>query len=67
MKTLSIEQVDQVSGGGVFGQISAGFAGAAAVSGGLAFVPTPASPALVGFAVLTGVLSAGFAYLEAIS
>ncbi len=65
MNTLSLEQVEQISGGGLFGQVAAGLAGAAAIAGGLAMVPTPASPALAGFAVLTGVLGAGFAYVEA--
>lgn len=64
MKLMTSQEVEQVSGAGVFGQISAGLGGAAAVAGGLAAIPTPASGALAGFAVLTGLMSAGAAYLD---
>jgi hypothetical protein len=67
MREISMVEVDQVSGGGVFGTISGGFAAAAAVGGGLAMVPTPATPALAVFAVVTGVLSGVFAMAEAVS
>ena len=64
MQELSMDLVREVNGGGAYGDISAGLGAAAAVAGGLAAVPTPASGALAGFAVVTGVLSAGAGWLE---
>ena len=64
MQVLSLQEIDMVSGASVMGDIAATMAGASVISGGLGAVPTPASPALIGFAVLTGVLSAGAWYLD---
>jgi hypothetical protein len=64
MRVISTSEIENVSGATVMGDTAAFFAGAAAVAGGLASVPTPASPALAGFAVITGVLSAGAWYLD---
>ncbi len=61
---LSIEEMELVDGGtSTLGRISAGMAAASIASGGLALIPTPATPALAGFSVLTGLISAGAAYL----
>ena len=64
MQLMTSQEVEQVSGGGVFATIAFGMGTAAAIAGGLAAVPTPASPALAGFAVLTGVMAAGAGYLD---
>jgi hypothetical protein len=71
MILLNEHEISLVSGGDdlapgedIFGDISAGLGAAAAVAGGLAAVPTPATPALAAFGVVTGVLSAGAAYLS---
>lgn len=61
---LNAAEIDAIAGGDPFGDISIGLGAAATVAGGLAAVPTPASPALAGFAVLTGLMSAGAAYLS---
>lgn len=53
---LSVEEMGAVDGGtSMMGQIAAGMAGA--VAAGLAMVPTLASAALGGFAVLTGLMA----------
>ena len=67
MREISMVEVEQVSGGGTFGVIGAALGGAAAIAGGLALVPTPASPALGAFAVVSGVLGATFAAVDAMS
>jgi hypothetical protein len=65
MKKLSINEIEQVDGAGVLGQAGAALGGAAAVAGGLAMVPTPASGALGAFAVVSGVLGAALSYVDA--
>ena len=65
MHELSMQEVDEVSGGGILGVAGAVLGGAAAIAGGLALVPTPASPALGAFAVVSGVLGATFAAVDA--
>lgn len=64
MKVLSTQQIEVVNGAGAFENISAGMGAAAAVAGGLAMVPTPASGALGAFAALTGLMSVGFGWLS---
>ena len=64
MHVITQDEIDTVCGASVMGDAAAFFAGAASISGGLAAVPTPASPALAGFAVISGVLSAGAWYLD---
>lgn len=64
MQILNTQQIENVNGAGTLADISYAMAGAAAVAGGLAMVPTPASPALGGFAVLTGLMSAGFGWMS---
>jgi hypothetical protein len=51
-------------GGDVFQDISLGLGAGSIASGGLATVPTPASPALVSFSVLTGFMSIGAGFLS---
>jgi hypothetical protein len=64
MQTLELNEIDQVNGAGVMGQIGAAMGGFAAIAGGLAMVPSPATPALGAFAVVTGVLGGVFSYLD---
>jgi hypothetical protein len=64
MQELNMVEVELVGGASTMGNFAAGMAGAASISGGLASVPTPASPALASFAVICGVLSAGAWYLD---
>lgn len=65
MQELEIHEIELVGGGGgPLADAATFFGGAAAISGGLAAVPTPASPALAGFAVMTGVLSAAMNYAD---
>jgi len=56
--------VEFVVGGGALGDAAAGLGIAATVGGGLAAVPTPASPALAGFAVVAGVLAGALAWAD---
>lgn len=68
MRELNLNEVDMLAGGAraictSFNDIGIGLGAAAAVGGGLAAIPTPASPALAGFGVLAGLLGAGAAYL----
>ena len=67
MQVLSFVEVDQVAAAGGFqdamGYTAIAMGAAAGVSGGLACVPTPATPALAAFAALTSLLGAGAAYL----
>ena len=65
MRELTMVEVQDVNGAGILGAVGAFFGGAAAIAGGLALIPTPASPGLAGFAVVTGVLGATFAYVDA--
>jgi hypothetical protein len=65
IQTLRIEEINSISGAGVFGDISLAMGAASVIGGGLATIPTPATPALAGFAVLTGLMSVGAAYLDA--
>lgn len=64
MIDLSNEEIALISGASVMGDVAAAMAGASVTAGGLGAVPTPASPALIGFAVITGLLSAGAWYLD---
>ena len=64
MQELNAVECESISGASVMGDIAATMAGAAAITGGLGAVPTPASPALIGFAVITGVISAGAWFLD---
>lgn len=65
MNKLSQQEIDAVTGAGTtFGDISAAMYAAAAVSGGLAAIPTPASPGLVAFGVITGVMGAGAGWID---
>lgn len=67
IQDLSLAEIDQVNGGGdVFTTISIAMGAAATVAGGAASIPTPASPALASFAVFTGLISAGAAYLSSV-
>jgi hypothetical protein len=61
---LTHEELDAINGGTVFGTIAAAMGGASVIAAGAAMVPTPASPALGAFAVVTGVLGAGAAYID---
>ena len=60
-----MDEIEVVAAAGVFGDISLAMGAASVVSGGAACIPSPATPALAGFAVLTGLLSVGAAYLDA--
>lgn len=64
MRELNLIETEQVSGAGALNTAAIALGGAAAISGGLAAVPTPASPSLAAFAVVTGVLSATLAYAD---
>lgn len=66
MQELTHDEINMISGAAEqwLNQISAGMAAASVVSAGLAAVPTPASPGLAGFSVMTGLMSAAAAYLS---
>jgi hypothetical protein len=67
MQHLTLKEVDQVNGGGVLGTAGAALGGAAVIACGLAAVPTPASPGLLAFGVVAGVLGATFAAVDALT
>lgn len=67
IQELSRDEIEVVRGArDVFTDISIALGAATTVAGGAAAIPTPASPALASFAVLTGLMSAGAAYLSSI-
>lgn len=64
MRNLVIEEISLVDGAGPLAEASMGLGAASVVGGGLACIPTPATPALAAFAVVTGVLSIALAWAD---
>lgn len=64
MRELTSIEIDAVDGAGPLAGASLGLGAASVIGGGLACVPTPASPALAAFAVVTGILSIGLAWAD---
>lgn len=66
MHSLTADEILLVSGGDdMFAEAGVVMGGFSAVACGLAMIPTPASPALGAFGVVTGVLGATFGYISA--
>jgi hypothetical protein len=64
MKELTISEISMVDGAGPLGDAALALGAASVIGGGLACIPTPATPALAGFAVITGVLSVALSFAD---
>ena len=64
MRELTVDEISAVDGAGPLGDASLALGAASVIGGGLACIPTPATPALAGFAVITGVLSVTLAWAD---
>lgn len=64
MRELTVNEILVVDGAGPLGDASLALGAASVIGGGLACIPTPATPALAGFAVITGVLSVALAWAD---
>lgn len=64
MRELTVEEVDEVGGGGDLAVASGIFAIGAGAAGALALIPGPQQPAIAGVAVVFGLASAGFALAD---
>jgi hypothetical protein len=64
MRELTIDEVSTVDGAGPLGDAALALGAASVIGGGLACIPTPATPALAGFAVITGVLSVALSFAD---
>lgn len=64
MNEISQQDIMAVNGAGTFGDIGAALTGAAIISGGLATIPTPATPALYAFTAIAGVMGVGAGWID---
>lgn len=64
IQELSRDELDAVDGAGPLAGAVDGLTAASIVAGGLACVPTPATPALVAFGVMTALMAVGANYID---